>query len=1498
MADQEQSHIEPKKKRRKWPWITLAVLLVLLGSARWALQSDLLLDYVKNLAEEQTGQQLNAELSISSLRGDLLKEIQLTGISLRDSSDTLLTIDSIRVGYDIWSLFSSDFIIDEVYIGSAKVNARQLPDSSWNLLAILPESSDVEEAEKDTLDTDNPFPFKIKKLTLDNSSISVFSPYLLPDSTLSLDQIFISSNFALGKKDMEVGLDDLSLRLREGRLSEPFELQASALFKDDVVTLNDLVFSGGASLLRSAAFYDLNTDDFAGELELSPLGIADLSAYLEELPLRSDIQLSLGAKGNLKDFQLQLSLATDGLDKLDFSLQAGLDPDFVITGAELSLENLNPEILLDEPDLPTIANFEASINGYLPVEDHENADLEALVTISEIRYSPYLVNNLSVRSRMQNQNISGNLNLNSGNQNPQSDFSLNAIFSELPEWDVRFAANHINPGYWADDEDLNGTLTIRGNASGKGFEPGPYPVYYDIDITDIQILDQNIRSLALNGQVDEQDLSTSILLKVQESQLTADLGMKWALDIPEYTFDLTTKNFNLAEFKGLEDLPTDLAIHFYGEGQGFTPETITLSSYFRADSSVVNNEIINEFQSDISIQDTVITFSDAFLNSPIAEGSLDVRFHLLEMYDRENRVDFNLELKDLDVFAPLAGLEILRVPGNISGRVRPIDQSALQLTSTIDFNDVEVDTFSIARIHGDLDVILADRPDFTFDLEISEPGIPEFTARHLSLMMSGFYENEALQADYDFNFEVRDGSGISQDATIYAHPDSIHIQTDDFRIYDNVGFYQLVNPFEFQFVNNLVKVGRVDLESDNISTISLEFEQYGEKSFRGFFDGQDANLNLIQQIAMDEPMFDGFLSGRFKFDISETVFNTDAAFILHQFSYNGIEIDSISLDATTLDEWMELDFYIRDEQRDLLTANYLLPFDPTFTAELDSDFFQREVQGKLELFDIDLAYFKPFFEYMEMEEIEGRILAESNLSGTAGSPDMDGHFAFYDGKLSGVQIDSLDFSLDYSHQQDKLLISGLINSLEQRVLDLSGEIPLYIDFKTFDFSGPSETDSLMFEFVSTDFRLATLNQFIPSDLARNLRGILNTNVKVFGPKGDLDMEGFVRLTNGDIRIVENNIRFQNIRMNIELEPGEIYLRQFAAESSGSFNATGQISLSAFQPGDFDINFRARNFRVYDTRDIDLFISMNTNLSGSLEEPRLTGDLQIDRGTIFLDNFGERTVEEVQLDDPDEIQVEQFDFFTPLAMELKFTMERNFFLRNRRDPELNFDLRGVLDIIKAKGDEDVEVFGDLNIPSGYATTVFNKRFDMDSGSILFSGPATNPELNIRTLYRPRQAGEDIRIYYVITGTVEEPEFSYESEPEMEFQDIISYTIFGRPFASLAGWERTVSGRSETSMAADFALDILLDRVEQLAAERLGIDVVEIDNSQKSTGSGTTIKAGKYLTDKLFVAYLQELGGSNAGRQVVIEYLIRSNLDLIITASDDYRSGVDLLWRYDY
>ncbi|TVQ75314.1 MAG: translocation/assembly module TamB [Balneolaceae bacterium] len=616
---------------------------------------------------------------------------------------------------------------------------------------------------------------------------------------------------------------------------------------------------------------------------------------------------------------------------------------------------------------------------------------------------------------------------------------------------------------------------------------------------------------------------------------------------------------------------------------------------------------------------------------------------------------------------------------------------------------------------------------------------------------------------------------------------------------------------------------------------------------------------------------------------------------LKEFEWDHVRLDSIRFAFDVGEGRLQTDATIWHDDMTLVRSEFELPFEPVEPGERNSDFFDRPVQGYLRIQPFDIHMFEAQLVGLGLEQTSGEFSLSTDLSGTAGAPELTGGLFLRDGLLSDVAIDSLVMEWDYDHRRSDIIFTSRIHSLGQKAADIQGSVPLHMDFQAMEFRGPDPDDEIELTIFTRDFDIAAFNDFLDPALLRNLQGKLNADIALSGTMSEPGAEGTLALSGGQVRLVENQVTLRNISMDVHMEPGRVVLQELSVQSVGSFTGRGEITLAGVMPDQIDLNFRAANFRAFNTRDMEIYAGMNVNMTGTLEEPFLSGTVRWERGTLYLDDFGEREVEEVVLEEEDADEPFGPEFFERLAMELTFSVDRNAFVRNRRDPEIYLALRGEIDILKEAFGE-LQLFGDMSVTSGHVTT-FNKRFQLERGDVTFSGDPMEPELNIRTLYRPRQQYEEISIYYIITGNLSDPEFEYDSEPEMELQDIISYTLFGRPFHALAGWEQTMSGRSNGSMATNLAVDIMLDRIESLAADRLGIDVIEIENSRRG-GGGTSIKAGKFVSDRLFIAFLQELGGTDSARQVIVEYILTRNLELIFTAGDDYRSGVDVLWRYDY
>jgi autotransporter translocation and assembly factor TamB len=433
--------------------------------------------------------------------------------------------------------------------------------------------------------------------------------------------------------------------------------------------------------------------------------------------------------------------------------------------------------------------------------------------------------------------------------------------------------------------------------------------------------------------------------------------------------------------------------------------------------------------------------------------------------------------------------------------------------------------------------------------------------------------------------------------------------------------------------------------------------------------------------------------------------------------------------------------------------------------------------------------------------------------------------------------------------------------------------------------------------ITSDFNLSVFNDFLNKDYMNRLRGTLNANVNISGTKDNLAPTGSLQLTGGEVAVPIAGINLT--RINSELgfsENGDLLLKNLNMNSgSGNFTANGSIELEGITPANLNLSAKATRFRLANTSDYNLTIDLDSKLTGKPSRPEASGILTIKNGFVYLQDFGERSVEAVELEGD---ETSSFSPYDSLSMDMQFVIERDFLIRNQRYLDMEIALTGELDAQKETGD-DLQLFGTLNAERGYVRPL-GKQFNLEEGRFTFSGPLTEPDLYINTSYIPQSSqkqGDPIILYYIIEGNAMEPEFRFESDPQMEQQDIICYTLFNKPCYALESWQQVVSGGTGSS-PSDLLVGVLLDEFEALATQELGIDVVQIENMRSGNNSGTSIKTGWYLNRKTFFAIVNEISGTTPKTMFILEYMLKQNLDLIITQGDDNRQGIDLRWQFDY
>jgi len=1446
-------------------------------------------EWVRSTIEKTANEYVLGSLSIGSLSGDLLKNITLTDIHISHDAP-VLSIDTLKISYNIRALFARNLVITELAVINPNVFLEMQDDSLWNVQKLLPEAEETE--------TEGTLPFNIilQEIGLSGGNISIIAGFL-PDDILKIQQIEMQSSASLIGDETTFSLSMLSFEVLEGRLPEPISIRTKANLNQGKITLEDLLVDTGRTLLQSNAFFNSKTDSLYLSLGLDPLNRKDISAYLDELPEFEKATLTMTTQGFLSNTHLSLDLIAENTIHLTTDVRFSIEPEPLLTSLDISVKHFNPKAFpqLEEisPHL-TLGQIRFSLDGEVPLSNPFDADIYGSLVAEHVYWD-----------HIQSQKIEGKIIL----KNRKADLGIDVFFpgqdirfsgsiaditkdSHELDWNGRLQFNQLNAAYFADNSELESKLSGVVTISGLGIEPGLKPWFAQLRMNNPDFNGYTLEQLTLNSTIDASQLKADVNLGKLQNEITANLNIRqWNKNMPEWSFEAALNAINLEQIANLEGIDSRLNVTFDGSGSGVDPETMNAQFNAEVLPSLFLGQRIDEALFQAQIEQGFLNVREGIFRSRFVDANLNAFQRLGDFSDPKNNLDYTIELKNMEAFATLLNVDSLSVSGIITGEMRYDDQQ-LRFNNRLNFSNLIFDELHIQKMDGSLDLAFNEVTQAQLKITLNEPGYGELELKNISFDVFAILD-ERITGNTVL-IVLGDEDTLTHESEFTLEDGDFHLRTTDLYLRDPEFDLFLTEPFSLFLKGDAVSMDTLRMESSGIAEINLNFSRNEVGDIHLFMDSNALNLSALERSILKSSQISGFFDLFADLSLSaDGTLRLNSVLNVDSLLYGGIDMDALKLAIAIDEERLESELEIIRNRQKILESRFNLPFVAASPLTLDDSFFERSLSGFLRLTPQTLMDYEALLEWLGFENISGVIQADMTLQGTAGRPDFDFSMLFKDGNLSGVPIDSLVFGLKYNHDDERLHLNSMMHSLGQQAFTAVGSLPFLMDWRTFSIAEDALEGDLVCDVNVNQFDLAALNVFIDRDIARNLRGRTSSSIQIRGNIQQPEISGNLNITDAQVFLVENNITLRNIRMQAELRPNVFELTQLYAESVGDIRVNGTVQLDGFRPERFDIQTRANRFRISHTRDMEILIGLNGAFTGTPERPRLTGEILLDRGFVYLDNFGESPVEVVVLEEDDEVSNLPQIFYDRLELEMSVRADGRFFLRNRNRPELNLELQGAIDAVKEPGGE-LELFGDMGAIRGYANQL-GRRFVLDEGQILFSGPATNPELSIRLKYELRRE-DDITIWYVITGDVENPIFAYESEPEMELQDTISYIIFGRPFNALSGWQQGVSGgASAGNVVADAALDLLIERLESLAADRLGIDVLEIDNS--GDNSGTTIKAGKYFGDRLFVALLQELS-SDPTSKVIIEYLLRRNLELIFTGSDDYRTGVDIRWRLDY
>ena len=425
-------------------------------------------------------------------------------------------------------------------------------------------------------------------------------------------------------------------------------------------------------------------------------------------------------------------------------------------------------------------------------------------------------------------------------------------------------------------------------------------------------------------------------------------------------------------------------------------------------------------------------------------------------------------------------------------------------------------------------------------------------------------------------------------------------------------------------------------------------------------------------------------------------------------------------------------------------------------------------------------------------------------------------------------------------------------------------------FAQFRYDGPA----------GTLWRLSNVELF---DLTGPLKVALDARGSILRPRisGALQLDG-AKLESPVTGTVVNNLNARGTFRGSRL---------IVTSMSGTTPGDGRLSGSGdftFLPGGIgiDLGIRARNARLLARDDIAATVTGPLTITSRGNGGTISGDLRLDEGRYALGQAGR--VAEVA-----SIEVIERNLDPDLVIE-----------RERISPwMLDVDVAGGPLIVKGLGLDsrwttDVHLAGSVLEPriTGSADlqrgeySFAGRRFRVSRGDIDFNGNSPpNPTIDVLAVADGVGIDAEVRV----TGNALSPQISFSSPGVSDQDEILSRLLFGTSVANLSAAEVVQLGAAVASLqggAGGGGLDPI-----NAVRTAIGLDRLRILPADITTGQGTAIGAGKYITRRLYVEVITDGQGYTATQA---EFQVTNWLAILATISSIGRAGINARYQKDY
>ena len=416
---------------------------------------------------------------------------------------------------------------------------------------------------------------------------------------------------------------------------------------------------------------------------------------------------------------------------------------------------------------------------------------------------------------------------------------------------------------------------------------------------------------------------------------------------------------------------------------------------------------------------------------------------------------------------------------------------------------------------------------------------------------------------------------------------------------------------------------------------------------------------------------------------------------------------------------------------------------------------------------------------------------------------------------------------------------------------------------------------------------------------QSLSGALTASLDV---RGNIDapvLSGKIALANGRFENFETGTMLEKLDASLTAEGGSkaAFLLSATDGNSGKVSARGDLSLAALQSG--AAGRLAGHIDVaLDKAEILRTDQIQAGVSGKLAldvpgdaPPRISGVLKtttvrVDIEAAMPPNVPEIEVTEINGPPRALPPAPAPSMFAQAPLDIAITLPNRVYVSGH---SLDSEWRGKLAIGGTIGSPQVQ--GKLDLVRGQAELI-GKVFSLQSGTVIADA---NAKGGATVDLSAQNASTDLTVTVTAKGPVADPEIAWSSTPSLPKDEILSRLFFGTSTPRLSA----IQALQLAQLSGQFgSLGSLMGGggILTFARRLTGLDVLRVETPSDTAGTGASVTAGKYLSDKIYVGVKQGTDVTAGSAQVEVK--IASHITLNAEAGANAQGSVGAMWKWDY